>query len=241
MPSRAPEFEELGPVIFDLDGTLVDSEPLHLVATNRVLAGFGAGLTTEDNHQYLGLSDAEYWALLRERFRIASPIEALGAARVAAFETLISPGKPAVTPGIFEFISTLRNADVPVGVASSSPRRIVDRTLEVTGLQPFVQAVAGGDEVPRAKPDPAVYRLARERLGEAEPRRSVPLAFEDSPRGILAARAAGFAVVGVRGRTGPEQDMSGVIASVADFRGLTVARLLEWASGQGIRRGERAR
>jgi HAD superfamily hydrolase (TIGR01509 family) len=121
-----------------------------------------------------------------------------------------------VRPGVVELVEQADDAGVALGVASSSPRSWVEGHLDRLGLRPHFRAVRTRDDVPRAKPDPAVYRLALEALG-ADPARSVAL--EDSHHGVSAAKAAGMWAVACPNRITTGLDFSHadlVVDSLAD-------------------------
>ena len=114
-------------------------------------------------------------------------------------------------PGAVELVDGLRGR-VPIGLASNSPRALVEATLNVTGFDGAFAVVLGVDDVERPKPDAEIYLAACEPLG-ARPSDSVAL--EDSPTGVAAARAAGIYVIGVPSYEGVELDADEVAESLA--------------------------
>ncbi|MCA9319600.1 MAG: HAD family phosphatase [Planctomycetes bacterium] len=178
-------------IIFDMDGVLVDSEPLHLDAANLVLAREGHRLSEADNAPYLGWNEKSYWADLVQKFGLARPAGDYVRERHEALVDLLSREMP-TNPGVVAFVQALHRSGRPLAVASSSERSLIDRVLEGTGLGPCFSAIASGDEVIRSKPDPEIFRLAAERLA-CSPGRC--LVIEDSVNGIRAAQAAGMRVV----------------------------------------------
>ncbi len=180
-------------VIFDLDGVLLDSEPLHVEATNQVLQRFGKHLTVQENAQFMGLADPEYWAALLRYFGLEGvAIEPLLREKARVYSNLVKtrPLKP--FPGIPELLEALRHAGCRLAVASSSRLEDIETVLRRLGLRDFFDAVVSGEEVPRSKPDPAIFLEAARRL-ECNPENCV--AIEDSLNGLRAARAAGMRAV----------------------------------------------
>jgi HAD superfamily hydrolase (TIGR01509 family) len=177
--------------IFDLDGVLIDSERVIMqswmaAAAEERLALSEAnflqviGCGAQQSYQHLSqlLGGHEAFQRVRERVR----------ARLNAQSGVVFPLKPGALP----LLRQLRQQQIPCAVASSTFVGEVRRRLARTGVLEYFQAVAGGDEVTRTKPDPGVYRLAAERLGVSP---AHCLAFEDSDHGARAAHAAGLRVI----------------------------------------------
>ena len=179
--------------VFDMDGLLLDSERPIRDAWLSAAAELGAPLTQADYLSVVGRNERESDALLLDVF--GGDAALLGATRRRA-DALIAERFGAapfdVKPGALRLLRALRAAAIPCAVASSTAHREVERRLERAGLLAFFDAVCGGDEVARGKPEPDLYRLAVERL-RVDARGCV--AFEDSNYGARAALAAGLAVV----------------------------------------------
>ena len=179
--------------VFDMDGLLLDSERPIRDAWLNAAAELGAPLTQADYLSVVGRNERESDALLLDVF--GGDAALLGATRRRA-DALIAERFGAapfdVKPGALRLLRALRVAAIPCAVASSTAHREVERRLERAGLLAFFDAVCGGDEVARGKPEPDLYRLAVERL-RVDARGCV--AFEDSNYGARAALAAGLAVV----------------------------------------------
>lgn len=179
--------------LFDLDGTLVDSEPLHMESTNRVLARWGRRLTEREFLAFVGWAEEPFWRELRERFALAPSPAELAELRSAAYLAVVDERPLTPLPGARELLDRLAAKGLPAAVASSSPRAQIEKTLRSAGLAGRFRAlVSGHDDVPRGKPHPDCY-LAAARAIEAEPARCA--AFEDTPTGVAAAKAAGCRTV----------------------------------------------
>ena len=186
--------EMFSAAVFDMDGLLIDSERGIMNAWIAAASEQGIALLPTDYVRIIGRSLRECHAMLAEMLggdAAFHEIHPLVKAR------LTEPRAEALFPlksGARELLGSLAQAGIPCAVASSSARQEIESRLDRVGVLPFFQAVAGGDEVARGKPDPAVYRLAAERLGASSER---CLAFEDSENGIRAAVAANMAVIAV--------------------------------------------
>jgi HAD superfamily hydrolase (TIGR01509 family) len=179
-------------VIFDCDGTLVDSEPLARTAWERALAGYGYALTDDDAEASVGLPYPRVHAYFAERAELppAEPfwgefsgeLFALIDSELSLFDDAVSAARE------------LRSRGVPVAVASSSPRERLQRTLRRAGLLDAFDVVVAGDEVEDGKPAPDMFLLAARRLG-VPPEKCVVI--EDSPPGVQAGLAAGMTTLAV--------------------------------------------
>ena len=180
-------------IVFDFDGLIVDTEQPIYEAYSTIFAGLGATLPLSVWQDVIGqgasTSDAAFVHLEssigREVDRDALRAEARAMRREV---TLALPPRD----GAAELIAEAKQAGLALAVASSSTFAWVNGHLDRLGLLPSFDAVCTRDDVERTKPDPAVYRLALERLG-VEPQEA--FAIEDSPHGVTAAKAAGLRCV----------------------------------------------
>ena len=182
-------------ILFDMDGVLMDSEPLHLRATQLSMGGRGPdlGFTERDNRAFFGTTDAELFRVLRILFDLDSPTDALVEAKRRHLADLIRrEGRP--MPGVPEVPRQLEEAGISLGLVSASARPVIRTVLEAVGLSGTFRTIVSGDEVPRGKPAPDGFLMAARRLGVAP---EDCLVVEDSRNGVLAAKAAGMVVAAV--------------------------------------------
>ncbi|MBY4868468.1 HAD family phosphatase [Burkholderia sp. Bp9017] len=180
--------------LFDMDGLLVDSERTIMNTWIDVSNAHGVVLTEIDYLQIVGRSFAEGQVILA---RLIGNPDTFDAVRTRVREQLAAPEPHPKFPlksGALALLEALAQAGIPCAVASSSARDVIRARLDAVGVLPFFRAIAGGDEVSRGKPDPAVYRLAAERLGVPA---QACVAFEDSDFGAQSAAGAGASVVTV--------------------------------------------
>lgn len=194
------EGSALRAVLFDFDGVIVDSEPLHYGALRDALAPEGISLDEDEyRHAYLAYDDRGAIRLALERHGIpwdGPRIETIARRKARDFERLL-PSVP-FFDGARELVRALAR-EMPVGIASGALRSEIEAILRTDGLLDAFATIVGADDVHRGKPDPEPYRTAMERLRYRAPslQPSECLVFEDSVPGILAARAAGMSVVAV--------------------------------------------
>ena len=190
-------------ILFDMDGVLMDSEPLHLRATQFAL-GERARYTERDNQSFFGATDPEMFRILRILFDLdASTDELVRRKREHLVSLIRTEGRG--LPGVPEIPLRFREAGLRLGLVSAAARPVIDAILEAVGLTGAFETVVSGDEVARGKPAPDGYLMAARRLA-VEPERCFVV--EDTRNGVLAAKAAGMTVAAVPGPATIHEDFS---------------------------------
>ncbi|MEU3772565.1 HAD family phosphatase [Streptomyces sp. NPDC032472] len=181
-------------VIFDLDGTLVDSEPNYYESGRRTLERHGVpDFTWEQHSRFIGIGTLETLEILKDRYGIPAPVEQLLAEQNAAYLELARGGTEAF-PQMRKFVERLHAEGVPMAVASGSSREAIDAVLAGTGLDALLTTAVSAEEVAHGKPAPDVFLEAARRLGV---RPADCVVVEDAAPGVRAAHAAGMACVAV--------------------------------------------
>jgi HAD superfamily hydrolase (TIGR01509 family) len=216
-------------IVFDFDGVIANSEPLHLQAFQETLAEAGITLTAADYYRhYLGYDDVgAFTAIARDRGITMDPaqVTAMVERKGVALQARMRAGS-VLFPGARAFIEQAAAA-VPIGIASGALRHEIEEIIEAAGLASlFLTIVASGD-TPESKPSPAPYRLAFENLRrvsgrDLDPRRTV--AIEDSRWGLESARAAGLRCVGVT-NSYPAEELAGAEIVASGLAALTIDTL----------------
>jgi len=191
-------------VILDMDGVILDSEPIHLEATNRVLKKYGAELSYRENLSLQGTAEIPYWKILMERFGFSEDVKKLIEEKEKHMFEILSRKELVPNEGLIEFLVALRKRGIPIGLASSSQLNQINFILRKLGLREFFSAITSGEEVPEGKPDPQIYLETARRLG-VPPERCV--AIEDSRNGLISAKRAGMKVIAYRNDFGLDVDM----------------------------------
>jgi HAD superfamily hydrolase (TIGR01509 family) len=216
-------------IVFDFDGVIANSEPLHLQAFQQALAEDGVELSASDYYsRYLGYDDVGMFeALGRDR---GLPMEGGRVAELVArkgdrMQDLMRSGS-VLFPGALEFIRQAA-AEVPIAIASGALRHEIDEIIDSSGVANLFSTIVAAGDTPESKPSPAPYRLAfeqlRERTGLAlDPRRSV--AIEDSRWGLESARGAGLRLVAVTSSY-PAEELAGAELVVNGLGALTLPAL----------------
>jgi len=180
-------------VIFDMDGLLVDSEPLWADVELEILNAYGREHRPEVQHSMIGRRLTEFWAHMKEAYELPEPALALMDRAVGRFIER-TPAEMKPKPGAPELLDHLYAIGTPCAIASSSPLEVINAVVAALGWDDRFRVRVSGEEVPNGKPAPDIYLETARRL-------SVPpaacLALEDSPTGARAAVAAGMTCIAI--------------------------------------------
>ena len=194
---------DIAALIFDFDGVIVDSEPLHCRAFQETLADFGLELTAEQYFsQLIGFDDRGAMEFFLRRHGITLETRAMKrllSRKAAAFDALIRTGDFHALPGVGRFVRQASRR-FPLGICSGARGGEIRKMLAGVGLTEFFQVIVAAEDVSVSKPDPAGYFQAARLLGQKTGRNFAPgncLVIEDAPTVIHTTRAAGFHVLGV--------------------------------------------
>jgi beta-phosphoglucomutase len=216
-------------IVFDFDGVIANSEPLHLRAFQQTLNEEGLELAAAEYYsRYLGYDDVgmfEAFARDRAVAMTGGHVAALVRRKGDHMQEMLRSGS-VLFPGAGEFIRDAA-ALVPIAIASGAMRHEIDEVIESAGVRGLFTAIVAAGDTPESKPSPAPYRLALERLREAsgqtiDPRRSV--AIEDSKWGLESAHGAGLRLVGVT-TSYPAHELAGAELVVDGLKALTLPAL----------------
>lgn len=220
----------LDAVIFDFDGVIVDSEPLHWRAFQRVLAPLGFSFTWEEYlHQYVGLDDrGAFRAVFRSKNKSldSHSLSDLIVAKAEAFQQEIARGVSPY-PGVLELISEAAQSG-PIALCSGALRSDILPVLEGLGIREFFPVLVSAEEVSVSKPDPESYRLTLHLLRAMYPelkfRPEACLAIEDTPAGIASAGGAGLPVLAVTNNF-PADKLNRATRVMSSLEGITWSNL----------------
>ncbi len=220
-------FEQLGDrmkaFIFDMDGVIVDSEPLHSRVKMETFEHFGLHFDAGELERYMGRTSADIFSdVLAREHRTDVTAEEIADYKHRHYLELVEQGALAPIPGSLALIEHLREAGVPLALATSSWRRVVDTILRDWHLLDAFQSVISGADLPKSKPDPAIYRLSAEALGIPPAACTV---LEDTSSGVAAAKGAGMRCIGFRSPHSGAQDLSRADVIVDDLSAIDVAQL----------------
>jgi beta-phosphoglucomutase len=227
-------------IVFDFDGVIANSEPLHLLAFQQALGDAGITLTAEEYYRrYLGFDDVGMLeALTKDRGIDATPdqVQTLVTRKGAKMQSMMHSGS-VLFPGAKDFVVKAAAA-VPIAIASGALRHEIDDITKSAGIASLFAAVVASGDTPQSKPSPDPYRLAFQKLREhtgldLDPRRCV--AIEDSRWGLESAAGAGLRCVGVT-TSYPAGELKGAELVVEGLKTLTLGQLDTLCAGNGARR-----
>lgn len=216
-------------VVFDFDGVIVDTEPLHYKAFQELLVPLGLGYSWQEYEAlYMGFDDRDAF---KEAFRSggrplsADRLKELIAAKAEAFLRTVSGGV-APYPGVVELIREI-SGSLPLALCSGALRTDIDPILAQLGLTGLFDTMVTAEEVAASKPDPESYRLALSRLDALFPAKVIParaIAIEDTPAGIASATGAGMKVLAVT-NSYPADRLTGACRVVDSLAGIDLEGL----------------
>ena len=197
-------------VIFDMDGVLVDSEPLYMAVERQSFARYGVALDEQEQARFVGTSQQQMWREIKVLYGIEVAISQLIAEHQQRVLSVLGQSSLQAMRGVTRLLDELDRLGIPCALASSSPRQLVICMLERIGLAGRFHHMVCGDEVRLSKPDPHIFLLAAQGLGVAPAR---CLVIEDSGHGVTAAKAAGMQCIGLMNPNSGSQSLEG-----ADWR-----------------------
>lgn len=208
-------------LIFDMDGVILDSEPLHACAREQMYKKYGVPLD-QKRPAPEGKSTRDYWALLGEMFGLSLDADALEKEQFDLVARQVEEKQVPPSAGLTDVLQWARGQGLRIGLASSSSRSLVARVLKLLELEDYFDIVVCGDEIAQKKPAPDIYRKVLHMAG-CKPDEA--LAVEDSDTGIRAAKSAGIYCIGYRNVTTKHQTLAEADLVIDGIRQI---RDIEW-------------
>ncbi len=225
-------------VIFDLDGTLIDSEPNYLKADRELVRRYGGEMSEEEHHGYVGIGSWTFLKIIKEKWNLSAGLQEMLELKDQLYMEL-ARANTAVFPEMARLLEKLRGRKVPMAVASGSSREVIRELTEATGIRHYFDVLVSAGEVDRGKPAPDVFLETARRLGV--PARDCTVV-EDSRYGVQAALAAGMACAAVPGPSADGALHQDYHRAHRLFRGgmgdFSAEAFLQWLDGEGAAAGD---
>ena len=205
-------------VIFDMDGVILDSERVYQEIEREMFVELNIPVSREEHGKFTGTAERTMWQYMKNRYGFKEDTsELVHQERVRFLSRLSSP--PGIPPmeGIKELLKELSNRSIPLLIASSSSREIIEAVVLQLGISEYFTGIVSGDEVEETKPSPDIF-IKASKLINIPPEHCVVI--EDSENGVRAARAAGMRVVGLVNPASGQMDLSGadmIIHGLVEF------------------------
>ena len=222
-------------IVFDFDGVIADSEPLHLRAFQQTLSDLGVTLTPSDYYsKYLGYDDVGVFVHVAHDQGMTltdQQVASLVTRKGAHIQEVLRAGS-VLFPGAADFVRQAAAA-VPIAIASGAQRHEIEEILEATQLRSCFTAIVAAGDTPQGKPSPQPYARAFQLLQQVSEGLAMSrcVAIEDSRWGLESARGAGLHIVGVT-NSYPAADLPGAELIVEGLNTLTLAMLDELVGDQ---------
>ncbi len=204
-------------IIFDMDGVIIDSEPLHLELERELLEELGGKITPEEHQKFVGTTDYYMWSTFKNKFNIKNSIEEMIAIKKERF--LQNIHKINLVDNFEEFMLTVHKEGYLLGLASSNNRKTVDSIIKKFNLDKYFEFIISGEEVSKGKPNPEIFLTAANKMN-VKPHEC--LVIEDATNGVKAAKSAGMKCIGLKNPNSGDQDLSQADLIVDNFSELTL-------------------
>jgi HAD superfamily hydrolase (TIGR01509 family) len=202
-------------VIFDMDGLMIDSEPLQSKSIEKILKEYGVDPDYDELGlvQIIGITAKENFRILKDKHRINEDIDILVDKKQNAYLEILKENLVSM-PGLVELLNLLKEKGIKMGVASSSKLDHIELVLSGLGIRDYFEIVVSGELLEKSKPHPEIYLTAAKQLGVG-PKEAIAL--EDAEMGVISASSAGIKVIAVPNSSTKKQNFSKAILIVSSL------------------------
>ncbi|MFP4661585.1 MAG: HAD family hydrolase [Halanaerobiales bacterium] len=214
--------KKLEAVIFDMDGVIIDSEPIHYQVNKELYDELEIEVTDDEYNNFIGVSNLDHWNYLKERYNIAESVEELIARQTNQNIEHLQGFSEEPIIGVMQLLEDLELENIRIGLASSSSLRYIKSVLEKFGIDDYFSVMVSGEDVERGKPHPDIFQETARKL-KVDPENCVVI--EDSQNGVRAAKEAQMKCVGFLNENSGNQDLSLADKLVDSMKKVTVDML----------------
>jgi HAD superfamily hydrolase (TIGR01509 family) len=206
-------------VIFDMDGVLVDSEPIHMELERLLFKQLNIQVSTTLHHTFVGMAPKRVWETLIREFSLSHTVDELFQLEKEVKHAELQARQIQHIPAVNTLLATLKENGYRLSVASSSPHLIIDLILEKLGFRHYFDFVVSSEDVRDGKPSPDIFLEVAKRY-QVSPGKFIVI--EDSSNGVKAAKAAGMKCIGYKSANSGNQDLSLADLVTEDFSKLSL-------------------
>lgn len=212
-------------IIFDVDGVLLDSEPLYMDMNQRFFKELGAEITKAEYQGFIGISGTKMWTYIKEKASLSQTVDELKELEKELKHTTLKEATLVPTPGVIDFLEFLQQNGHTIAIASSGLRKNIDLILQKLDMEKYFDLIVSGEQVYHGKPEPDIFLKVAQHYNRPP---EDCIVIEDSRNGVLAAKAANMYCIGYYNRNSGNQDLTKadrVITSFAEQDLFNIARL----------------
>ncbi|HLV10072.1 MAG TPA: HAD family phosphatase [Halanaerobiales bacterium] len=206
-------------VIFDMDGVIIDSEPIHQMVNKSIFSTLGINISAEEYNSFIGLSNTEMWTYLKEKYDFKEDVKELKARQLKGNLQYLNNNSEKMVHGIKKLLDLFSKHNLNLAVASSSPLEYINNVLINLDINDYFEIRVSGEAFEKGKPFPDIF-IYTAKLLKVMPEECVII--EDSENGVLAAKEAGIRVVGYKNKNSGKQDLSAADLIVNSLKGLEI-------------------
>jgi HAD superfamily hydrolase (TIGR01509 family) len=213
-------------VIFDMDGVIFDSEPIHNLCEKQIFRILGITLSDKEHNQFIGKPDKDMWTSIVETYGLSNNVDEIIQLKTLLYlKYLKSSDNLKPIPGVSVLMEDLIIHNVILALASSSPHEQIAYILNLFNIYPFFHSITSGEDVRYGKPHPEIFLRASESAG-VDPREC--LVIEDSQHGVAAAKKANMKCIGFLNPNSGQQDLSKADRVIHSFDELSAKIITEF-------------
>ncbi len=211
-------------VIFDMDGVIVDTEPISDQHAAHFLSQLGIDIPADFNDKFRGRTSLDFCRGMIEEFKLDKSVDELVIQlRESHLKFVITHPDLKLIEGVENLIKKIHKKKLKLAVASSAGPKRINAILDLFGIKKYFQTIVSGDDVKKGKPDPGIFLIAARRL-KVDPNLCVVI--EDSTNGVLAAKSAGMKCIGFAGMSHNKSDLSEADLVIKDFSDTRVDKFI---------------
>lgn len=209
-------------VIFDMDGVLIDSEPLHLLTDKSLLKRLNVEVEENYFDKYVGVTNPVMWKEIVTSFNIQRSLQEILNIELSLKLKLLKKGNYLPMEGVLELLKDLYDHNIPISIASSSSSIFIKEVFKKLKIEKYVQLYISGENIEKSKPEPDIFLKTAELL-QVRPEECIVI--EDSKNGVIAAKRAGMKCIGFQNVNSGNQDLSKADFIVSTIKEITIEKM----------------